>query len=95
MENYEITKAISDFRTRLDELSKAIDIEKVKNEKQENEEKLNDPAFWNNQKESAEVLKKIKNQNDMIKQNQNLVSNNSQVLIYTLINIFLPEFFEA
>ena len=66
MENYEITKAISDFRTRLDELSKAIDIEKVKNEKQENEEKLNDPDFWNNQKESAEVLKKIKNQNDMI-----------------------------
>ena len=66
MENYEIVKAIDDFKTRIEELSKAIDIEKIKEEKKENEEKLNDPAFWNNQKESAEVLKKIKNQNDMI-----------------------------
>ena len=30
MENYEIVKAIDDFKTRLSELSKAINMEKVK-----------------------------------------------------------------
>jgi len=66
MENYEIVKAIDDYKTRLGELSKAINIEQVKEDLKKNEELLNNPDFWNNQKESAEVLKKIKEQKDKI-----------------------------
>ena len=43
--------AIDDFKKRIEELTNAINIEKVKEELKANEELLNNPNFWNNQKE--------------------------------------------
>ena len=86
MENYEIVKAIDDFKTRLSELSKAINIEKVKEELAKNEELLNNPDFWNNQKESAEVLKKIKDGKDKISSMDRLSELEEELELYFEMN---------
>lgn len=86
MENYEIVKAIDDFKTRLSELSKAINIEKVKEELASNEQLLNNPDFWNNQKESAEVLKKIKDEKDKISSMDRLCELEEELELYFEMN---------
>ncbi|MDD3191518.1 MAG: peptide chain release factor 2 [Bacilli bacterium] len=66
MENYEINKAIENYTTRLEELEVALDIKQLKIDLQINEEKMNQPSFWNNPQESAVVLKQVKAQKEQI-----------------------------
>lgn len=86
MENYEIVKAIDDFKTRLAELSKAVDIDKVDADLKKNEELLNDPNFWNNSKESAEVLKEIKVQKEKIESFKRLNQLEEDLEVYFDMN---------
>ena len=60
MENYEISKALLDFKKRLDELVEAINLSSVKEELAEYEQMMDNPSFWSNQKKSAGILKKVK-----------------------------------
>lgn len=66
MENFEINKNIEDFRNRIDELVKALDLDSLKEAMIENEKLLNNPNFWNDSKTSAKVLKEIKEQKEKI-----------------------------
>ena len=74
LENYEIVKAIDNFTQRVDEIKKAINIEKVKQELKENEEKMNDANFWLNAELSKKVLKEVKSAKDKIEITQSLNS---------------------
>ena len=60
MENFEISKALNDFKKRIEELASAINIKEVKEELKTNEQLMDSPDFWNNQDKSKVVLKKIK-----------------------------------
>ena len=60
MENFEISKALNDFKKRNEELASAINIKEVKEELKTNEQLMDSPDFWNNQDKSKVVLKKIK-----------------------------------
>ncbi len=76
MENYEINKALQDFKTRLDELVKAINIPKLDEELAEYDKLMNEPNFWNDQDKSKSVLKKVKglkNKKDIYKLNNDLI----------------------
>ena len=76
MENYEINKALVDFKKRLDELVKAINLSKVNEELKDYEKMMDDPNFWSNQDTSKNVLKKVKIAKDKIDKynlNNNLI----------------------
>lgn len=60
MENYEINKAIEDFKRRLEELDRALDIQKLKEDLAHDEGLMENSNFWNNIKESNKVLKEVK-----------------------------------
>lgn len=60
MENFEISKALNDYKRRIDELNNAINLQNIKDQLQENEQLLDSPSFWNNPNQSKNVLKKIK-----------------------------------
>lgn len=66
MENYEINKALQDFKTRLLELTSAIKLDEIKDNLHQYEQMMENPNFWNNQKESTSVLKKVKIAKDKI-----------------------------
>ena len=57
MENYEINKALLDFKKRLDELVKAINLSKVNEELKDYEKMMDDPNFWSNQDTSKNIFK--------------------------------------
>ena len=76
MENYEINKALLDFKKRLDELVKAINLSKVNDELKDYEKMMDDPNFWSNQDTSKNILKKVKIAKDKIDKynlNNNLI----------------------
>lgn len=82
LENYEIVKAIDNFTQRLDEIKKAINIEEVKQELKENEEKMNDANFWLNAELSKKVLKEVKSAKDKIEITQSLNSKIEELSFY-------------
>ena len=82
LENYEIVKAIDNFTQRLDEIKKAINIEKVKQELKENEDKMNDANFWLNAELSKKVLKEVKSAKDKIEITQSLNSKIEELSFY-------------
>ena len=57
MENYEISKHIEDYKTRIGELSKAIKIDKIEKEVVDSEELMKSPTFYNDMQQAhgAEV----------------------------------------
>lgn len=76
MENYEINKALVDFKKRLDELVEAINLSKVTTELKDYEKMMDDPNFWSNQDNSKNILKKVKIAKDKIEKyntNKNLI----------------------
>ena len=76
MELYEINKSLQDFKKRLDELVKAINLPKLEEELLECESMMNEPWFWNNQEKSTSILKKvklIKNKKDIYQLNNELI----------------------
>ena len=82
LENYEIVKAIDNFTQRLDEIKKAINIEEVKQELKENEEKMNDANFWLNVELSKKVLKEVKSAKEKIEVTQSLNSKIEELSFY-------------
>ncbi|MCR5422431.1 MAG: peptide chain release factor 2 [Bacilli bacterium] len=82
LENYEIVKAIDNFTQRLDEIKKAINIEEVKQELKENEEKMNDANFWLNAELSKKVLKEVKSAKEKIEVTQSLNSKIEELSFY-------------
>ena len=82
LENYEIVKAIDNFTQRLDEIKKAINIEEVKQELKENEEKMNDANFWLNAELRKKVLKEVKSAKDKIEITQSLNSKIEELSFY-------------
>lgn len=60
LENYEITKAIEDFNTRINDLDRVIDPKKEEENLKKNEEMMDDPSFWQDQELSSKVLKEVK-----------------------------------
>ena len=82
LENYEISKKIEDFDVRLDELSRAIDLDKIKTRLSENEKIMEDPNFWNNQEKSTSILKSIKNDKDKINSANRIKTNCEDLVFY-------------
>ena len=82
LENYEIAKAIEDFNIRLDEIKKAINIEKVQEDLKVNEEKMNDSNFWLNAENSKNVLKEVKSAKDKIDTINSLSSKIEELVFY-------------
>ena len=76
MELYEINKSLQDFKKRLDELVKAINLPKLDEELTDYEKMMNESWFWNNQEKSKSVLKKVKvlkNKKEIYKLNNDLI----------------------
>lgn len=76
MENYEINKALQDFKRRLQELIIAINIDKVNEELAHYDEIMNVPTFWNDVDYSKKIMKKIKilkHKLEVYKTNQDLI----------------------
>ena len=76
MELYEINKSLQDFKKRLDELVKAINLPKLDEELNDYEEMMNEPWFWNDQEKYKNILKKVKilkNKKEIYNLNNNLI----------------------
>ncbi len=82
LENYEIVKAIDDFKRRIDEIKVAINIDKAKEDLKTDEEKMNDPNFWLNQDLSKQVLKEIKSLKDKVTTIDDLSSKLEELNFY-------------
>ena len=82
LENYEIVKAIDNFKQRLSEIKSAINIENVKASLKENEEKMNDANFWLNADLSKQVLKEVKSAKDKIETIDSLNSKLEELEFY-------------
>ena len=82
LENYEIVKAIDDFKKRIDEIKVAINIDKVKEDLKNDEEKMNDANFWLNQDLSKRVLKEIKSLKDQVSTIEDLSSKLEELNFY-------------
>lgn len=66
MENYEISKCIEDYNTRLDELATAINIHQLKTDLANNEKLMHEVNFWSDNLKSSKVLKEIKSLKEKI-----------------------------
>lgn len=66
MEKYEITKNIEDFKKRISELEVSVGLDIIKQNLNDNEKAMENPNFWNDQKTSTLILKKVKSQKEII-----------------------------
>ncbi|MGD9886694.1 MAG: peptide chain release factor 2 [Bacilli bacterium] len=66
MENYEISKHIEDYKTRIGELSKAIKIDKIEKEVVDSEELMKSPTFYNDMQQAQKTLKKFKEAKEVL-----------------------------
>lgn len=82
MERYEIVKCLEDFKTRLNELEKALDLPQVELEKAKLEEKTYQANFYEDQRKAKEVLQKLKYYNEILKQDQDLNSKISDLAVF-------------
>lgn len=66
MENYEISKHIEDYKTRIGELSKAIKIDKIEKEVVDSEELMKSPTFYNDMQQAQRTLKRFKEAKEVL-----------------------------
>lgn len=66
MENYEINKYIDNFKTRINDLKKVLQIPVLQAEIAELEEQMLDNNFWNDPNNAQKVLKSLKNDKDIL-----------------------------
>jgi len=66
MENYEIIKHLSDFKTRAAELSAAVKIDAVKKAVSDDEEIMKDPNFYSDMTKAQKILKRFKVAKDKV-----------------------------
>ena len=63
---YEINLLYNDFSKRVNDLKECLNIESLKKEISELEERTNDSDFWDDNREASKILKKIsKDKNNM------------------------------
>lgn len=72
MENYEINKYIEDFKTRISDLEKVLQISKLQAEIFLLEEKMLANNFWNDPDNAQKVLKDLKKDKDILKTYNNI-----------------------
>jgi len=66
MENYEIAKRLDDYQLRLEELKKAIKIDKLRDLFSADEKLMMTPDFYNNMNEAQKVLKRVKSNKSIL-----------------------------
>lgn len=67
MENYEILKKIEDFSIRIDELTKAVNVDGLNKLIDEDNKLMLDPSFYSDMVSAQKVLKRVKYNQDIIK----------------------------
>ena len=55
----EITRSISEYKNRIDDLSKTLKVDELNSELAGLESKMNDPAFWNDKEESSKTSARV------------------------------------
>ncbi len=82
MENYEISKSIEDFSTRITELSKAIKIDEIKKMVKNDEELMKDANFYNDMNSAQKVLKRFKEKKEIIETHTLLMNYLEELEVY-------------
>ncbi|MGD9604715.1 MAG: peptide chain release factor 2 [Bacilli bacterium] len=82
MENYEISKHLEDFKTRIDELSHAIKVDKIKKEVSDSEELMKSPTFYNDMQQAQKVLKRFKEAKDVLDTYNGLLNYIEELDVY-------------
>ncbi|MGI6787015.1 MAG: peptide chain release factor 2 [Acholeplasmataceae bacterium] len=59
MERYEVSRLLAEYKTRLDDLSNALDIDALEKTLKDLNEEMLDPNFWNDQSKAKKTTKKI------------------------------------
>ncbi|MDD7315681.1 MAG: peptide chain release factor 2 [Bacilli bacterium] len=72
MEKFEIVKAYEDFKTRLNDLEKVLQIPILKAKIQENDQAMSSPTFWDNPTLAAKFLQENNENKEKIKTYENL-----------------------
>ena len=75
MENYEILKKFEEFKTRLDELKVAINLDGLQKKIKDNEQVIASPDFYNDMKEAQKLLKQDKKDKDIVKAFESITSD--------------------
>ena len=79
MEKFEITKAFEDFTTRLKALDKVLNIEEMKQEIKNNEQKMLDAAFWNDAKTATSFVQHNNEMKETINTFESLCKTNEEI----------------
>lgn len=74
MENYEINKYLENFKTRIHELNKVVNVEKLGVSIKEDEAKMADPNFYNDMNSAQKVIKRVKEAKDTYETYQALLN---------------------
>ena len=67
MEKFEIVKAYEDFKTRLNDLEKVLQIPILKGKIQENDQAMSSPTFWDNPTLATKFLQENNENKEKIK----------------------------
>lgn len=79
MEKFEITKAFEDFTTRLKALDKVLNIEKMKQEIKNNEQKMLDATFWDDAKAATSFVQRNNEMKETINTFESLCKTNEEI----------------
>ena len=72
MENYEVVKYIEDYSLRLKELEKAVNLDGLNKNIDDDNKLMLDPSFYNDMISAQKVLKRVKHNQDIIKKFKSL-----------------------
>ncbi|MDD4212668.1 MAG: peptide chain release factor 2 [Bacilli bacterium] len=82
MENYEIVKKIEEYKTRLQELKIAINVDGLEAKLKEYESMMNDSTFWNDTEKSGKILKEVKSLKDLSATTRHLFGKQEDLEVY-------------
>lgn len=75
MERYELNKYLTNFKTRIDDLGKALDIELLKEKYSINQKEMLKEDFWSDVKEAQKIIGVANDQKDKIETYESLLSH--------------------
>ena len=73
MENYEISKRLDNYLTRLKELKAAVEIDELENQIKNDENLMIDSSFYSDMSKAQKVLKRVKENKTIVAIFQNLL----------------------
>ena len=82
MENYEIVKHIEDFSKRIEELTKAVNVDGLNKLIDEDNKMMLDPSFYSDMNNAQKVLKRVKYNQDIIKTFKSLEELLEELTLY-------------